>query len=163
MKVCYLFSGHLPGCTGPTIPGPHGSLCPPLTCSLHCSPMCCRRKNTYSSTWVEQSCCLGYNTSQIRCLSSCEKPYSEQPRLLLVQATQGGISLTPSLCFHLSPSPFQLPQAMPTTTCPPFMWTHLQTVWLYWENWTVSLVTLSGQTCWAGVLKTVTGGTLCFS
>lgn len=40
-KVCYLFSGHLPGCTGPTTPGACVSLCPPLTCSLHCSPIRC--------------------------------------------------------------------------------------------------------------------------
>lgn len=35
-------------------------------------------------------------------------------------------SLTPSLCLQSSPSPFQVPQATPTTTYPTFMWVLLQ-------------------------------------
>lgn len=105
-KVCYLFSGHLPGSTGPSIPDPLASLCPPLTPFLHFSPMCCRGRNTYSSMsgtellpWIQ--------AGQIRCLSACQKQYSEQPTMytmLYVQGTQGGIS-TLSLCFRLSPTP----------------------------------------------------------
>lgn len=35
--------------------------------------------------------------------------------------------------------------------------------YLSWENWTESLVTPSGQTCWAGVLKPADVGALCVS
>lgn len=76
-KVCYLFSGHLPGCTGPSIPDPLASLCSPLTPFLHFGPMCCRGRSTYSSVWVAQSCCLGYKAGQIRYLSACQKHYSQ--------------------------------------------------------------------------------------
>lgn len=50
------------------------SLCPLLTCSLHCNPMCFRGKSTYI-------CCLGYSVGQIRCLSACQKCSSEQTAL----------------------------------------------------------------------------------
>lgn len=86
-KVCYLFWRHHTDCAGHTTPGTCVSFCPPVTHLLHCSPMCCRRKSTYRSMWVTWSCCLDYSVGQIRCLSSCQKQYSEQPRILSVQAT----------------------------------------------------------------------------
>lgn len=45
-------------------------------------------------------------------------PYHVFPHALLSPATP---LLTPSLCLQTSPSPFQVPQAMPKTTYPTFM------------------------------------------
>lgn len=96
--------------------------------------------------WVAQSPCLQYKVSQLRCQSAYQKHSSEEPGMLTVQVTQGSLPLSSPLSFQLSLSPFQLPQAMPTTLCPPFTWTYFQTVCLSRESHTVSLMTVRWET-----------------
>lgn len=123
--------------------------CLPLPCphsfpTFH--PTCCRGKSTYSSMWVAQSCCLQHKVSQLRCQSAHQKRSREAD----FRVTQGNLPLSSSLCFQVSLSPFQVPQAMLMTSSPHFIWTYFQTVWLSRENQTLNLMT----PLW---------GTLCFS
>lgn len=111
---------------------------------------------------MTQSCCLGYKAGRIRCLSSHQKQYSEQPRILSVQATQRHIFFNSFFVLSVVSQSLPPPSVDACHHLPTFH-VDMSLNYLSWENWTESLVTSSGQTCWAGVLKPADVRTLCVS